>query len=120
MKTLHSAQDAIEQAIEGGWRPYWYGQYSYEFKKQYIVVKLGGGEIEFYQYETALTDPLFWQALGKARGWWQGEQWRYNEEDENENIVGGLYLFDWQYHAIEWMRNRMVGGDEQKFWESLP
>lgn len=106
---LHNAQDAIKQAIEGGWK---------ELRGEITIQKNGvnGG---IYHYDWAwgvtatglphglpllviFTDPLFWIALGKVRGW--NNKWP--NEDSKDNAAR---WFDTHYH----------NGDENKFWESL-
>lgn len=116
MKQLHNAQDGIEQAIEGGW-PAKFEQFSkplvisfseltQESKNDVCGFILEKG----LKYE-ALTDPLFWQALGKERGWKQDTEERFGE---------------WLTHSVTWHREKIGGiygdfkGDETKFWESLP
>jgi hypothetical protein len=119
MKILHTAQDAIEQAIEGGWKPSM-------CRKSFNLAKDGvwefeGGRFSFghkediyrwsVSYEEIFTDPLFWQALGKARGWNDGTHRAGNGE-----LTSIAY---WRRASIGWFENRMAGGDETKFWESL-
>ena len=43
--------EAIQKAIEGGWKKSFYSPHLLEI------------------YEVYFLDPLFWQALGKAMGW---------------------------------------------------
>lgn len=50
MKQLTSAQDAIGQAIDGGFN---------------FGIHTGNGA--FAAYNASLLDPLFWQALGKTQ-----------------------------------------------------
>jgi hypothetical protein len=73
------------------------------------------GDKQWFQdsKEKAFTDPLFWQALGKARGWQPGER------DDGSNYETS-YTGEWEVRASDWFSNRIVGGDETKFWESLP
>jgi hypothetical protein len=63
--------------------------------------------------ETYLVMPEFWQALGKARGW-----------DEGHKRDGHLCLQcereNWRGIALCYFETRLSGGDEKKFWESLP
>jgi hypothetical protein len=47
--------------------------------------------------DSIYLDPLFWQALGKARGW------RF-----------------WKREALCYFDVRLSGRDETSFWESLP
>lgn len=94
MKQLHNAEDAIKEAIEGGYD----NTYFYSDSPE----KLGKNGLEPNIFENKMietfTDPFFWQALGKARGW-IGTQYR------NE--------------AKRWFDFRIMSWDETKFWKSL-
>ena len=87
MIKLHNAQDAIKQAIEGGY----HGGIEEKIDSKYCDLP------EPYNYAHMCTDPLFWQALGKARGW------QY-----------------WKREALCYFDVRLSERDENKFWESLP
>ncbi len=100
MKQLHSSQDAIEQAIKGGYH--------------FFPIKIGNRTVldiknstlsfdEAVKLDILLLDPLFWQALGEARGW------------GNPTIPTS-----WLIASSSWFKLRMEGGDENKFWQSLP
>lgn len=114
MKKLTSVQDAIEQAKSQGW----------DFE---------------LDVREAFTNPLFWQALGKARGWEVTKEWYCEEKDcsfrktyfshhdhtfcprdgkklkiRTEDTGASLR------RAYDWFENRMVGGSEEEFWKSLP
>lgn len=128
MKKLHNAEDAIKQAIEGGWLA--------PKQKDFGVESIGGvtevsvydkGDVQFvfqrpaeigtpfYHAEVIdltaiLTDPLFWQALGKARGW---------DEEPVGTPDGGYANISWESVALDWFLERLRGMDETKFWESL-
>ena len=109
MKTLHSAQDAIEQAIEGGYKTD--KAENPLFLSLSRTKKYDGNDLTYRDdYKVALdctfTDPLFWQALGKARGW-------------NNWSDGETHYLGWRENAKRWFLSRMVGGDENKYWESL-
>lgn len=76
-------QQAIEKAIEGGWRPQ--NLYIPPKEKPFAVILTDGETIkyqihkdgepltpidnDYYSLHKALLDPLFWQSLGKAMGW---------------------------------------------------
>jgi hypothetical protein len=62
MEQLTSAQDAIQQAIEGGWR-----RNSTRFIEDGTIINVL--EMKRIGLDAAMIDPEFWQALGKARGW---------------------------------------------------
>lgn len=60
-------QKAIEGAIEGGWKPLlahevWYANWNNRSKPR-------TGVRASYVIHEILLDPLFWQALGKVKGW---------------------------------------------------
>lgn len=105
---LTSAQDAIEQAIEGGYQ----------------------GEATISQYGGLVTDvifldPLFWKALGKARGWSDTHDHnitvrKFPPPEFKEEIVSDDIVKQFQLHSHQWFETRMSGGDENKFWEYLP
>jgi hypothetical protein len=64
-------KETIQKAVEGGYHPYFIGQYRYEFVKDGIYVADGEPSVNLYPYEKVLIDSLFWQSLGKALGWKQ-------------------------------------------------
>jgi hypothetical protein len=105
MTKLNNAQDAIQQAIEGG---YSYNGVVKNFtknNKQMAIVSL------LRRGDELMLDPLFWQALGKARGW----------DPEPEGTPDGGYANNsWESVALDWFLNRLSSGDETEFWESLP
>lgn len=102
MKILHSAQDAIKQAIEGGWYPL-QGKHGWHQSSKGAIK---GWASSIPNEALTLIDPLFWQALGKARG--------FKPTYSDNSIV------TWRYWAQEWFHIKMSNGDETKFWESLP
>lgn len=124
MIKLSSAQDAIKQAIEGGWKAdimaHPLAEYEVDNLNRIQGQTLGvwfrwgvrnGGALTNLSMELLegeiFTDPLFWQALGKARGW--------------ENYYDGeKHHLHWKDMGVRWFETRMSGGDETKFWESLP
>lgn len=76
---LNNAQDAIKQAIEGGliegekWK--------FVSANDYWAVWLdGNGKETTISVLNYFTDPLFWQALEKSRGWYAGE-WKQKAMD---------------------------------------
>jgi len=92
---LNNAQDAIRQAIEGGYIP-----------------PIGERSAEAW-IAIIITDPFFWQALGKARGWLKrNDAWaaydKWNKGDE------------WKYYAHFCLKTRLSNGDETAFWQNLP
>jgi len=107
---LNSVEDAVKQAIDGGWKSDFKAVRGTDmfFADGSFWLKGTDGSTVLISYEQILIDPLFWQALGKARGW--GEKW---------NIDGANFTV-WKERANSWFRNRMSCGDENDFWQSLP
>lgn len=62
-------KEAIQKAIEGGWKPF--GSVLY---KNFIEQKWSVPEVyaNFYHQPTWLLDPKFWQCLGKEMEWSDG------------------------------------------------
>jgi hypothetical protein len=112
MEKLHSAQDAIKQVYDKEYLPahfvssFNYGHESWidnegmHFSIQDVEQK--GSPVKV---NDILLDPLFWQALGRVRGW----------VAENPILPP-----EWLHHAEYYFHIRLSGGDETKFWESLP
>lgn len=129
MTKLQNAEDAVEQAIEGGYlggKPFaHYRKSSHQIvyqEEDYVLPKLTKTILE------AMSDPLFWQALGKVRGW-----------EKVERQVGKPYVIKdalgrpekigrgWTetvepeiYYAHCWFDTRQSNGSEDKFFQSLP
>ena len=105
---LHSVQDAINQAGKSG----------YMFQDGFFMGIGRDGLVEFDHGdklflatpEQIFTDPLFWQLLGKARGWG-----KYHLKDGTE-----LEAEKWVAYADRWFETRMNNGSESDFWQSLP
>jgi hypothetical protein len=119
---LTSTRDAIKQAIEGGWKVFepddkhsseWLHQRWNKFSEKTPLDTL----VEWVEKNMPnyLTDPLFWQALGKARGWRTYDKTTYDKRMVNRGMMD-----EWNRHARDWFETRMSGGDEKKFWEQLP
>ena len=102
-------QQAIQEAIKGGW-----GIYDdvdvHSDGDVYLSVK-GTSMFEFVESSTIFTDPLFWSALGKQRGW----DMLYDPS--------GLTNNDNSYvtHALRWFTATMSTPEAvAKFWKELP
>jgi hypothetical protein len=106
MTKLTSAQDAIKQAISEGWVPHGMEDTPSLRTPDNVFAN-------FYHQPTFLLDPLFWQALGKARHWLKRNRaWAaYDKWNEGREEM---------YYAHFWFKTRMSGGNEKKLWESLP
>ena len=57
---MNHTQQIIQDAIEGGWR--WIDM------ERYLDARIVMNDYDF-NFSKELLDPLFWQAVGKTRGW---------------------------------------------------
>jgi acetone carboxylase gamma subunit len=120
MTQLHSAEDAIKQAVEAG----------YDWRETASIVTISKYRLKelppFYAFPFILQDPAMWQTLGKAREW-----------AEEPNVVcskcGGRgeatcsctdpwppTELEWKWHALRYFETLLSGGDMNAFWQSLP
>ena len=99
---LNNAQDAIWQAIEGGWKP----------AGEHIHLQFSDRVLEL-SIDSVFDDPLFWRALGKSRGWGEGNKGWLNEGE----VVP--MLEEWKSNAVNWFLAR-ISGEENQFWQDLP
>lgn len=67
-------------------------------------IPLSNGDI-FRAYEVTVLDPLFWQALGKARGW--GDDPKY-----------GVYT-EWRIHWHRFIDHLAEGKPAEDFFKDL-
>lgn len=113
---LNNAQDAIKQAIEGGYEGWcdktsseWFFDARHRYGTQWVV--------QLQEY-ACFSDPLFWQALGKERGW-KDEDISYEAlQGVTHSLVLGLEA--WAYYSMRWFSTRLSNGDESAFWQNLP
>lgn len=111
MAKLNSAEDAIEQAIAGG-----------------LVIPQQAKEVfaEIVLIQLYLTDPLFWQALGKVRDWTKmtceicGTPYVDIRScqcgDQSIPVIDTA-----EFHAARWFDIHVWHPDQEtKFWQSLP
>ena len=107
---LTSAQDAIKQAIEGGYPLFEEGPVEVSATGTWpMVYAKKNGVDKLWPLSGVLTDPLFWQALGKARGWRIYDKTTYDKRMVNRGMMD-----EWNRHARDWFETRMSGGDEKK------
>lgn len=122
---LTNAKDAIKQVFGKGYFParfeiplnseygYWIDDDGCHFSLQDVE------EQPCVTFTQVCLDPLFWQALGKARGWIKEASvfpkssgaWKM-EQERNQKM--------WKIYALDYFETRLSGRDERKFWESLP
>jgi len=99
--TIHNEQEAIQCAIRGGYN------------------------LGYKTFEYVLQDSLFWQDLGKARGWEEEGQVVHSRLCKKNDIGCTINCYrqvriDWKYLALKFFETRLTNGDMTKFWESLP
>ena len=116
MKKLNNTQDAIQQAIEGGWR-----SSLHKANQNAEVEAIIDNAI---RQERWYLDPLFWQALGKARGWID-EKYPLGSMPCDREQCDSRYceyagFRDPEEIAKRWFETRLSNGDENKFFQSLP
>ncbi len=88
-------EKAIQKAIEGGWD------------------KDRGMCEEYFCSEAAWCDPLFWQALGKAMGWDEGE----HEDPTFMYAPVDMAMWQWKWHRfIDYL---VEGKDAESFFNDL-
>lgn len=108
-------QQAIEKAIEGGWRPIKYVDYQ---NKQQVS---GLAFIhDIYIRQAAFLDPIFWQSLGKAMGWDETSHlespycWYY-KGIYRRNLWGA----EWEYNQHRFIDHLAEGKDAESFFEPI-
>ncbi len=100
-------EQAIKKAIEGGYK----APFGKPYKTKHYATQAGGLNLTAISQDlnipTVLLDPLFWQCLGKALGWFEA----YPERE----IVKSQYLIEWHRfidHVAE-------GKDVDSFFKEL-
>ncbi len=121
-------KNVIELAIEGGWKDFRPVVTSEDIKKMSEINVLQTFMDQNYNHQV-ICDPLFWQALGRAKKWSQDEvvtnymkengTYRYGDplfhlKDEKITRLG-----DWADHSIEFFTILMTGGDMEAYWKNL-
>jgi hypothetical protein len=86
--------EAIDLAIKGG--------YDAHFDRPIGIKDL----------RTCVLRPEFWQALGKALGWDDGDH-------TDEGYAFSEYYWMWQYKAHKYFDLLLTGGETEKFWQDL-
>lgn len=93
-------KQAIEKAIEGGWKPAWH--------KRGDNDQLTAEYVADAPHETAL-DPSFWQALARSLAW-NSPTAKFTDIGSNSRWVKTAHHF---YDLV------LTGGDTEKFWEEI-
>lgn len=94
-------QETIEKAIEGGYKTL-YETNIVQINARRFGLKTAHDMRMFYH----LSQPLFWQSLGKAMGWHKGIS------PENEHLY-------WRAHWHSFIDHLADGGTPESFFESL-
>ena len=130
---------AIKEAIKGGYKAEWKLGAVFELKPRPNAEEIGERLMSF---DEVFTDPEFWKALGKARGWYKyseveielptNEESRKQRLIELENNFGViLRIHDhlaivspykkeqktWREYAHDWFSNRLSGGSDDDWFE---
>lgn len=120
-------QEAIEKAIESGWRP---NQLGRVFKCEYGTAIIS---------DNFCTDPLFWQALGKKL--WSADMWHEDDGEvywdfyihcsecgseiideggcERECLTENGYVISWLHYWHKFIDHLADGGTIESFFETL-
>ncbi|KKN71723.1 hypothetical protein LCGC14_0417890 [marine sediment metagenome] len=93
-------EQAIEKAIEGGWKPKVHRHYSLSQEKDYR---------DMWEAYT-LLDTSFWQSLGKAMGWGKTGLGQYKKFNSD---------YQWQHHWHSLIDFLSDGGSIEDYFKSL-
>lgn len=122
---MTNVEQAIKEAVENGYQPegYSYRQVHHKHMPQGITLK--GTSTDFCIPETLLS-PLFWQALGKARGWqkftWTDDEGQLRSEQEGkemEHVPGWGATLTWRYSWHRFIDHLASGKDAESFFAEL-
>lgn len=102
MTTSTIPKEAIEKAIEGGWRSEYLNCHIITHSDWYITVGDSRFSCKGEPASTVALDPSFWQSLGKALGWSTME----NHQQSRREALRYYYLI-------------LTRGDTKKFWDEL-
>lgn len=106
-------QKAIERAIEGGWSP---KQNDAGFSMARLSIGSDIKEGNLY------TDPLFWQALGKAEGWGSSchhysPKFGWEAYRHAAKCIVGAHLWEANWHRF--IDHLAEGKDIESFFKGL-
>lgn len=108
---MNSLENAIREAVEkGGYIPP-----SVEHESE-----MAAAVTYFVSYPyRVLLDPLFWSALGRARGWegdnfYAGHTWQYNDR-----LAQITLLDDWENTMHDFIQHLIEGKDAESFFAAL-
>ncbi len=81
-----------------------------------LAIQKGDYEFHFISNSEIILDPKFWKSLLKALG--------IKYPIRNYTFIGEIYNSDshnrkWLYYPITFFELKMLGKDEEKFWQEL-
>ena len=106
-------QDAIKKAIKGGYKTDGTFYYNNGDTNDRIDI-----------WQVILLDPLFWQSLGKAKGWdkkihFQFFEYRYFDKREKEAPLNQGDIPEFFYHWHRFIDHLTAGKSIESFFEEL-
>lgn len=98
-------EEVIKEAVASGWNN----------KYAHFYCPLSDG-----QDDHAFIDPLFWQALGRARGWKGIVEYVIEEKMEHESSLHIDSAWEvWQYHQHRFIDALAEGRSVEEFFKEL-
>jgi hypothetical protein len=115
---MNIPKEAIEKAIEGGWKKFGDLKNTALAAHNILAVSLP---------ETIALDPTFWQALGKNLAWnnddWetcrQGCQWWFKGEGCSHDLRPRQRMPFWRFNALRFYGLILQGQSTDDFWNEL-
>ena len=98
-------KEAIAKAIEGGWGIH------HSLTSGWLEERL---PVPDSVQKIAALDPSFWQALGKALGWYYGVEKRIRKYK-----ILNEYKKPWQIQAFRFYDLILTNNNTDKFWKDL-
>ena len=128
---INNIEEAIKLAIEGGYREKHIWGIEDNF---YILIDDLGQRNGKLSIEQIILDSLFWQALGKVRGWDSKHIGYFPDKEciyfscKNCQAMKGTASWDrpcpeandWLPNALHYFETHLSGGSEEEFWQNLP
>ena len=111
-------EKAIRIAIDGGYEPL-----NRIFKDEVGTYAKGGIGMRWLPVDCVYLDPVFWQALGNAKGWEKSMCRKCNREStkclKSNDDCTGEDLMGWVYHMHRFIDNIVEGKTIDDFFNSL-
>lgn len=107
-------QEAIEKAIEGGWKHPFTGLPAFRAPTEEWLKE------NWRKYAHIFLDPLFWQSLGKAMGWgWRCSYCNGHFDKEKGHNDGGKLYPEANKKWHRFIDHLAEGKDAESFFETL-